>query len=100
MGGILDGILIANCNPSDVEARVFLKMKADYHRYMTECTSGSAKTAAASQAKAAYEEASRIVAFSGLALDHPLRLGLALNYSVFLYEVLGLIEDACERARG
>merc|ERR1712118_362290 len=36
---------------------------------------------------------------SGLPVTHPIRLGLALNYSVFQYEVLGNPEEACKMAR-
>ena len=32
-------------------------------------------------------------------MTHPIRLGLALNYSVFMYEVLGNPDDACKMAR-
>jgi len=39
------------------------------------------------------------VSKSGLAVTHPIRLGLALNYSVFQYEVLGNPEEACKMAR-
>ena len=34
-----------------------------------------------------------------LAPTHPIRLGLALNYSVFLYEVQGSSTEACELAK-
>merc|ERR1712195_444264 len=56
------------------------------------------KKAAAENATKAYEEASNI-ASSGLAVTHPIRLGLALNYSVFQYEVLNKPDDACKMAR-
>ena len=36
------------------------------------------------------------VAKKDLAVTHPIRLGLALNYSVFMYEVLGNPDDACK----
>merc|ERR1712157_170473 len=53
---------------------------------------------AAENARKAYEEASN-VSKSELAVTHPIRLGLALNYSVFQYEVLGNPEEACKMAR-
>merc|ERR1711920_870324 len=39
------------------------------------------------------------VAEKDLAVTHPIRLGLALNYSVFQYEVLGNPDEACKMAR-
>merc|ERR1711920_462293 len=76
----------------------YQKMKADYFRYIAEFTESSDKTKAAQDARSAYEEASK-VATRGLAVTHPIRLGLALNYSVFMYEVLGNHDEACKMAR-
>merc|ERR1712100_853382 len=59
---------------------------------------GDKKTEAANDADAAYKEASS-VAEKESAVTHPIRLGLALNYSVFQYEVMGKPEDACKMAR-
>merc|ERR1719229_1881553 len=73
-------------------------MKADYYRYIAEFTEGDKKTIAAESARKAYEEAHE-VACKGLAVTHPIRLGLALNYSVFQYEVLSNPEEACKMAR-
>merc|ERR1712118_432869 len=53
---------------------------------------------AAEQARVAYEEAHE-VATKDLAVTHPIRLGLALNYSVFQYEVLQSPDEACKMAR-
>merc|ERR1712157_262800 len=61
-------------------------------------TDGDAKTKAAENARLAYEDASTVAA-KDLTVTHPIRLGLALNYSVFLYEVLSKPEDACVMAR-
>merc|ERR1712129_269503 len=53
---------------------------------------------AAESARLAYEDA-RKVAEKGLVVTDPIRLGLALNYSVFLYEVLSDPDNACKMAR-
>merc|ERR1711901_3310 len=59
---------------------------------------GQMKTDAAENAKKAYQEAMD-VASKDLAVTHPIRLGLALNFSVFHYEVLSNPEEACKMAR-
>merc|ERR1711879_828379 len=95
--GLLDKNLIPKA--SSGESKVFYqKMKADYYRYIAEFTDGDAKSKAAENARLAYEEASK-VAEKDLAVTHPIRLGLALNYSVFQYEVLSNPEEACKMAR-
>merc|ERR1712054_703489 len=53
---------------------------------------------AAESARQAYEEAQK-VAEKDLAVTHPIRLGLALNFSVFQYEVLSNPDEACKMAR-
>ena len=73
-------------------------MKADYYRYIAEFTEGGKKSAAAENARKTYQEA-HDVAEKGLAVTHPIRLGLALNYSVFQYEVLQNPDEACKMAR-
>merc|ERR1712045_313942 len=95
--GLLDGNLIKTASTG--ESKVFYqKMKADYYRYIAEFTVGDTKTKAAESARQAYEDAKK-VADKDLAVTHPIRLGLALNYSVFLYEVLQNPDDACKMAR-
>merc|ERR1712179_617501 len=84
---------------SDGESKVFYqKMKADYYRYIAEFTSGDAKAKASSSAEEAYKAAQE-VAEKDLAVTHPIRLGLALNFSVFQYEVLSKPDEACKMAR-
>jgi len=81
------------------ESSVFyLKMKADYYRYIAEFTKETEKVDAAENARLAYAGANEC-ACKDLAVTHPIRLGLALNYSVFLYEVLAQPEEACKMAR-
>merc|ERR1711948_118446 len=95
--GVLDGNLIPKA--SNGESKVFYqKMKADYYRYIAEFPEGDKKSKAAESARAAYADA-QAVAEKDLAVTHPIRLGLALNFSVFQYEVLGAPEEACKMAR-
>merc|ERR1711953_762552 len=95
--GLLDGNLISKATTG--ESKVFYqKMKADYYRYIAEFSDGEAKSRAAEQARLAYDEAQK-VAEKDLAVTHPIRLGLALNFSVFQYEVLNKPDDACKMAR-
>merc|ERR1712130_860149 len=95
--GLLDGNLIGKSSTG--ESKVFYqKMKADYYRYIAEFTDGDAKSKAAENARQAYQDAHNI-ADTDLAVTHPIRLGLALNYSVFQYEVLNNPDEACKMAR-
>merc|ERR1712107_350499 len=95
--GLLDKNLITKASTG--ESKVFYqKMKADYYRYIAEFSEGDAKTGAAENARKAYEEAQK-VAEKDLAVTHPICLGLALNFSVFQYEVLQNPEEACKMAR-
>merc|ERR1712217_73180 len=95
--GLLDGNLIGKAGNG--ESKVFYqKMKADYYRYIAEFREGDDKKKAAESARLAYEDASK-VAEKDLAVTHPIRLGLALNYSVFQYEVLSNPDEACKMAR-
>merc|ERR1712232_406564 len=95
--GLLDGNLIPKAGTG--ESKVFYqKMKADYYRYIAEFKDGDGKTKAAENAKLAYAEAQK-VAEKDLAVTHPIRLGLALNFSVFQYEVLQNPDEACKMAR-
>merc|ERR1712050_624877 len=95
--GLLDNNLIGKA--SNGESKVFYqKMKADYYGYIAEFSEGDAKSKAAESARMAYDEAQK-VAEKDLAVTHPIRLGLALNFSVFQYEVLNKPDDACKMAR-
>merc|ERR1711913_16448 len=95
--GLLDKGLIPKASTG--ESKVFYqKMKADYYRYIAEFSDGDSKAKAAENARLAYEDAQR-VAEKDLVVTHPIRLGLALNFSVFQYEVLQQPDEACKMAR-
>ena len=81
------------------ESKVFYnKMKGDYHRYISEYTTGDENKNAGDNAHDAYKEATE-TAVSDLKTTHPIRLGLALNYSVFYYEVRNDPKEACQLAK-
>jgi len=93
---LLDKTLIKGAQNS--ESKVFyLKMKGDYYRYISEYASGDTLAKASENALAAYKTASDSA--KELKTTHPIRLGLALNFSVFNYEVLNEPTKACNLAK-
>jgi len=92
---LLENTLVKNSN-KDNEARVFyLKMAGDYYRYLAEfVTDKNYDTKAASYYSQAHE-----IALKVLDPTHPIRLGLALNYSVCFYEILKDKKSACDLAK-
>jgi len=86
-------------NATSGESKVFyFKMKGDYHRYLAEFATGNDRKQAADNSLGAYKAASDI-AMNELPPTHPIRLGLALNFSVFYYEILSNPERACRLAK-
>ena len=81
------------------EAKVlYWKMKGDYHRYLSEFQSSDVRAASSDDALKAYQAASESASLD-LLPTHPIRLGLALNFSVFYYEILNHPQKACEIAK-
>jgi 14-3-3 protein epsilon len=94
---VLDQNLIKSATSG--ESKVFyFKMKGDYFRYLAEFATGPARKEAADNSLGAYKEASDIAGQS-LAPTHPIRLGLALNFSVFFYEIMNSPDRACQLAK-
>jgi len=94
---LLDKYLIPKA--SNAESKVFyLKMKGDYYRYLAEVATGDDRTSVLEDSQKAYQEAFEI-AKSKMQPTHPIRLGLALNFSVFYYEILNSPEKACQLAK-
>mmetsp|Transcript_12418 Transcript_12418/g.20170 ORF Transcript_12418/g.20170 Transcript_12418/m.20170 type:complete len:256 (+) Transcript_12418:86-853(+) len=81
------------------ESKVFYyKMKGDYHRYLAEFAAGPGRQGAADESLVSYKSASDI-ASTELPPTHPIRLGLALNFSVFYYEIQNQPDRACALAK-
>ena len=72
----------------------FVKMVGDYYRYISENAKDAKLEEVKSKALEAYKEANEIE----LPPCNPIKLGLALNFSVFHYEVMKNHKEACELA--
>jgi 14-3-3 protein epsilon len=95
--GILDKFLVPNAK--DSENKVFyLKLKGDYYRYRAEFTDGKENEENTNKADKVYKEAYDI-AEKDIPIANSTRLGLALNFSVFYYEIRNFKEEACQIAK-
>lgn len=96
---LLDKYLIKNADAGGPESKIFyLKMKGDYFRYKVEVASKEARESLSQKSEDAYGLAWD-TATQELKATHPIRLGLALNYSVFHYEIRNKPEQACKLAK-
>eukprot|EP01071_Lankesteria_metandrocarpae_P006256 Lankesteria_metandrocarpae@DN4295_c0_g1_i1.p1 len=94
---LLDDYLV-NSTPA-TESRVFYhKMRGDYYRYIAEFTAEKKRDEPKQKALQAYDLATNL-AKEELKSTHPIRLGLALNFSVFYYEILSEPRAACTMAQ-
>uniref|UniRef100_UPI00358F8346 14-3-3 protein zeta/delta-like n=1 Tax=Myxine glutinosa TaxID=7769 RepID=UPI00358F8346 len=83
---------------SEYESQVFyLKMKGDYFRYLAEVAHEDDHKEVIAKSEASYKEAQVIC--KNMDPTHPICLGLALNFSVFYYEICKSPEKACEMAQ-
>ncbi len=82
---------------ADPEGKAFfLKMVGDYYRYMAESAQADLLTQAREGALEHYKQAD--AAGKDLPACNPIKLGLALNFSVFYYEVMQDNKQACQLA--
>ena len=98
--GLIDGLLKLAKEKEVSEAQVFYyKMKGDYYRYLVEIQPPESDKCKGSKSKSkeAYVEAQE--ASKDLPNTDPIRLGLALNFSVFYYEIEGDPAKACLLAK-
>jgi hypothetical protein len=85
-----------------LESLVFyLKMKGDYYRYLAEVKADATGAGGAADITSQSEEAYKKAYEESKVLPptHPIRLGLALNFSVFYYEILNDPTQACKLAK-
>jgi len=94
---LLDDYLIPKAENGESKV-FFLKMKGDYHRYLAEFATGEVRTKASDDTNHAYK-AAQDIASADLPPTHPIRLGLALNFSVFHYEIMNKPQQACHMAK-
>ncbi|XP_028106457.1 14-3-3-like protein GF14 iota isoform X2 [Camellia sinensis] len=64
-----------------VELKSSINLKGDYYRYLAEFKTDQER-----------KEAVSTIANTDLPSTHPIRLGLALNFSVFYYEIMNSFE--------
>ena len=93
---LIDSKLLPKADSAEDRA-FYLKMKGDYFRYITEYATDVKNKEAAKNASLSYEEATEEA--EELTSIDPIKLGLALNFSVFYYEVRNNVQMACEVAR-
>jgi 14-3-3 protein epsilon len=93
---LLQNTLVPYTKGKQNESQVFyLKMTGDYYRYLADFIEKKDYDRMAAEN---YESA-LVVATEKLSPTHPIRLGLALNYSVCFYEILKDQKKACELAK-
>lgn len=94
---LLDKFLVPKA--SSAESKVFyLKMQGDYYRYLAEVAAGPNRAAVIAESQKSYQAALDI-AKEQMQPTHPIRLGLALNFSVFFYEIINAPDRACHLAK-
>lgn len=99
---LIDKNLLANAD--NIESKVFyLKLKGDYYRYICEISKNDVQTFEdnAKKAEEAYRNAFDLAndKDNGLKYSNDGKIGLALNYAVFLYEVKGMKKEGCNLAK-
>lgn len=95
---LLEEVLIPHPKAAD-DAKVFYqKMAGDYYRYLAEFIS-TPELKTLQQKSSEYYKQAMLIAEKIMEPTDPVRLGLALNYSVCLYEIMHNKEAACSLAK-
>ena len=96
----LNNILDTKIIPAteEVEPRVFYyKLKGDYYRYICEIQTDDEQEESVEKAKECYDKA-REISVAELEPYKPTALGLILNYTVFLFEIMKEYDEAISLA--
>ncbi|KAH7001754.1 14-3-3 protein-domain-containing protein [Macrophomina phaseolina] len=93
---VLDESLIPKAESGELKAH-YNKLKGDYYRYIAEFALGERHKVAAAAAHEAYKTAIDVAETELIPTD-PIRLALALNFSVFYYVILNSPGRACHLA--
>jgi len=95
---LIDNLLLPASQSSGKQAKIFWnKMKGDYYRYIAEFERDEKKQAAQNKAFESYQTA--LGDEKDLQPTDPILLGLALNFSVFYYEIMNEKDKAIEMAK-
>jgi len=92
---LLEDKLLKNTGRTSESSVFYLKMIGDYYRYLAEFASADGNDKKAAQ----YYGQAMDIAKDKLEPTDPIRLGLALNYSVCFYEILKDKKKACDLAK-
>jgi len=77
-----------------------VRREGDYYRYGAEISEGDQRVEFTNKAQTAYKAAEDVcLAENGLKKTNPIWLGLALNFSVFYYEICDKTEEAKKLAK-
>ena len=89
----IESVIKNNTINNNIENKIFfLKLKADFNRYMCEISQGELKEKVRGDALLFYQESYSIS--KDLYILNITKLGLVLNYMIFLYEVMNDIEQS------
>ena len=94
---LVDKYLLPNADDHENEV-CFYKLKADYYRYICEFAVGKELEENLSKSDEFYKKAQNI-SIKNLPVNNCTRVGLALNYAIFLYEVKGEKKNAFDIAK-
>ncbi|XP_063726798.1 14-3-3 protein beta/alpha-1-like [Symsagittifera roscoffensis] len=95
---LITDYLLPSTPDNKAEDRVYwLKIRADYYRYMAETMEGEGRKMQAEKTETAYQEAYKKAI--SLTAYNPVRLGLLLNMAVFHFEIYGNQTRAVKIAR-